>query len=284
MNPVRIAAVRYLNTVPLIHGLDKASGLELILAAPSHIAGLVRDGRADIGLVSLVDAAPGDLTILPAGMIGCDGPTLTVRLYSSIPLDRITRVHADTESHTSVVLCRLLLKRLHTITPEIVDFDARERITSAGHAAEWPETFLLIGDKVVNDSPPAVRYPHQLDLGEAWKQLTGLPFVYAAWACRSDRTQDSSIRIAASLLDRQLRHNLGRLDSLIDAKARDHRWPVDLARKYLAELLRFRIGDRERTAADRFLTESAQAGWIPAAAPRWGSFDHPAPAFAPASA
>src|ERR1044071_7774439 len=117
MNACRIACVRYLNTVPLIEGLEKLSGVELIPTVPSRIAGMVLAGEADVGLVSLIDAARsrGELTLLPVGMIGCDGPTLTVRLFSSVPLNEVRRVHCDTDSHTSVVLCRVLLKKLYGI-------------------------------------------------------------------------------------------------------------------------------------------------------------------------
>lgn len=272
MEPCRIAYVRYLNTRPLVEGLGVAQGAELTAAAPSHIADLVSSGRADVGLASTIDAAlQDDLAILPVGMIGCDGPTMTVRLYSTLPLDRLERVHADTESHTSVALCRILLDRLHDRRPEFVDFDARERMGERG-PEEWPPAMLLIGDKVVTDSPPAVRYPHQLDLGEAWKMLTGLPFVYAAWVCRSKEADSPRIAAAAALLDRQLRHNLTRLDWIIESRAPEHHWPVDLARTYLGRLLRFRIGPREREAAELFVAEARRLGLAPNAELRWADW------------
>ena len=260
MDGIRIAFVRYLNTRPLVEGLERVSGVELLAAAPSHIAGLVRSGAADIGLASIVDAvSQGEaLAVLPVGMIGCDGATMTVRLYSSAPLDRVTRVHADTESHTSVALCGVVFEQRHGRAPEMVAFDARERISDAG-PEEWPEAMLLIGDKVVTDSPPAVRYPYQLDLGEAWHELTGLPFVYAAWMCRASEADSPRIAAAAAVLDRQLRHNLGRLDWLIEKRAPEHHWPADLARRYVGELLRYRMGDREREAA---LGSTAVAGGV----------------------
>ncbi len=275
MNPVRVVAVRYLNTVPLIEGLDKTQGIELSTAVPSKIARLVAAGEADIGLASTFDAAAcgAPMVLLPSGMIGCDGPTLTVRLFSESPIDRITQVHVDTDSHSSVALCRVLLHTMHGITPRIVEFDARERVTREGAEAQWPPAMLLIGDKVVTDSPPAVRYPHQLDLGEAWKSATGLPFVYALWMCRADRWDDPadgpSLRTAAALLDRQLRHNLTRLDWIITERSPQHRWPTDLARKYIGELLRFQVGPRERQAAELFLRKAADCGLCPPITPRW---------------
>lgn len=269
--PTRIACVRYLNTAVLIEGLSTLPEIALVPTVPSRIADMVRAGEADIGLVSLIDAAGsqaggGGLTLLPVGMIGCDGPTLTVRLYSAVPLDCVTRIHADTDSHTSVALARVLVKHRYGKSVSIVPFNAREQmpvwLTSGGAApndagghedGRWPEAMLLIGDKVVTDSPPAIRYPHQLDLGEAWKGLTGLPFVYAMWACRAGEEGSPVVRHGAAMLDRQLRHNMSRIDWIITRRAGEHRWPLDLARQYLGHLLRFAVGERERFAAERFI-------------------------------
>lgn len=276
MPNTRLAVVRYLNTRPLIEGLDRVGGLELTAAAPSHIADMVHSGTADIGLASIVDAISGTepLAVLPVGMIGCDGPTMTVRLYSAIPLDQIHQLHADTESHTSVALCQVILRHRFGITPEVIGFNARERTGPTG-PEEWPEAMLLIGDKVVTDSPPAVRYPHQLDLGEAWHEWTGLPFVYASWMCRAETAESPQIAAAAALLDRQLRHNLGRLEWLIRTRAPEHHWPGDLAHRYVGELLRYRMGEREREAAERFCAEAAAMGLAPDTPVTWADWRAP---------
>jgi chorismate dehydratase len=266
METTRIAVVRYLNTAPLIEGLRKLSGVELIPAAPSAIADLVDSGQADLGLASLIDAVRLGLSILPGGMIGCDGPTLTVRLYSAVPLQEISRLHADAESHTSVVLSQVLLDRLHGVRPTIVEFEARE---ASADFSRWPESVLLIGDKVVVHAPPRSRYPHQLDLGEAWKSLTGKPFVYAAWMTRSDRADEPRIRVASLLLDRQRRHNATRLEWIAARHAPAHAWPIDLARHYLIGLLRYDLGAVERDGAERFIDEAARLGLCPSARPSW---------------
>jgi len=275
MRPVRIACVRYLNTAPLIEGLDKLDAATLIPAVPARIADLVASRQADVGLVSLVDVVRSPLALLPVGMIGCDGPTLTVRLFSSVPLDRIEAIHADTDSHTSSILARILLHKLFGLRPPVIDFDARERIASSPRPATgtlddaWPPTLLLIGDKVVTDSPPAVRYPHQLDLGQAWRELTGLPFVYAVWMCRADRAGDPEIALAAQLLDRQRRHNRTRLDWIVARRAPEHRWPLDLAARYLGSYLRYDVGERERAAIERFLDDAAALGLTERRALNW---------------
>lgn len=290
MEPVRIACVRYLNTAPLVEGLEGVAGVTLVPTVPSRIAEMVAGGRADVGLASIVDGASpaAGLALVPAGMIGSDGPTLTVRVFSAVPLDRIVRLHADTDSHTSVVLARLLLERLYGARVGLVSFDARERIEvgratraerytggsedgSAGGTLDecWPESVLLIGDKVVADAPPSGRYPYQLDLGEAWRGWTGLPFVYAVWMCRAPEAATARIRLASALLDRQRRHNATRLGWIARTRACGARWPAPLAASYLGENLRFEVTPRAREGAERFVAEAAGAGLLPAGRLAW---------------
>lgn len=271
---IKLGFVKYLNTLPLVEGLQSTRDLELTAAVPSRLADLLATSEVDIALASLVDlaACKTPLTLIPAGMIGCDGPTLTVRLFSSVPLSNITRLAVDTDSHTSVILAQVILARVYNTRPAIIPFDARERapLSSADDIdpSEWPEALLIIGDKVVTDSPPAVRYPHQLDLGEAWKALTGLPFVYAMWMCRTaDTTADSSRRdellAVAALLDRQRRRNTMRLDWIIERYAHERRWPRDLASRYFREYLRYAPDARALSAVERFLGEAAGLGLLP---------------------
>lgn len=263
--PVRIGAVSYLNTLPLIEGLGKLSDARLTLTAPARLIGLLLDGEVDLSLSSIVDyqRSPEPLALVPAGMIGCDGPTLTVRLFSRVALGEIRTIHADVESHTSVSLARVIVARESGRVPDVAEFDAdahRAMRETDGNASRWPEAILLIGDKVVTDSPPAIHYPHQVDLGEAWKQWTGLPFVYAMWMCRADRAEDPAILGAAGVLERQRRHNATRLDWIAARHAPVRDWPIDLARRYVRELLRFEVGPREREAVDRFFDEAGASG------------------------
>jgi chorismate dehydratase len=273
MEPVRVACVRYLNTAPLVEGLDAVEGLTLVPSVPAAIVGMLASGEADVGLASVVDAARSDvpLRVLPCGMIGCDGPTLTVRVFSSVPWSEVTTLHADTDSHTSVVLARLLLDAVYGRRVEVVSFDARERVErgsgratvpAAGLEESWPPTVLLIGDKVATDPPPAARYPYQLDLGETWKRWTGLPFVYAAWMCRAEEAGSVRVRTASALLDRQRRRNLSRLGWIVAKRAPEARWDPALAARYLGELLRYDLDDAAREGLTRFLREAHARGLV----------------------
>jgi chorismate dehydratase len=261
--PFRLGCVGYLNTLPLIEGLGKLRDVRLTLTAPARLSDLLEAGDIDMGLLSTIDfqrlfaASHEGVCMVPAGMIGCEGPTLTVRLFSAVPFEKVSRLHADVDSHTSVALARIVLAERFNVRPEVVDFDAdAERLARAGTAAattrEWPESVLLIGDKVVTDAPPSDRYPHQLDLGEAWKSLTGLPFVYAVWMCRDDEASMARARSVWAVLDRQRRHNTTRSKWIIEQRAPSRGWPVDLASHYTRDLLRYDVTDDHRRAVETF--------------------------------
>jgi chorismate dehydratase len=248
-SPVRVACVSYLNTLPLIAGLEKLSQLQLLPMVPSKIAACVASGEAEVGLCSLIDCERHGLVRLPVGMIGCDGPTMTVRVFSKVPLSDIRTLHADVDSHTSVVLAQVLLRRVyHVPSLHVVPWKDGE-----GVMGEEPQAMLMIGDKVVLRAPGSAVYPHTLDLGEAWKKLTGLPFVYASWATTRENVLSPRVQFAASLLDRQRRHNAGRLSWIVQAHAAQRGWPVEAAQEYLGSLLRFEESEASEEGARTFL-------------------------------
>lgn len=270
MSSLRVGVVRYLNARPLVEGLEVCRGISLAPAVPARIGPMLEAGRLDIGLASLIDFARArvPLTLIPVGMIGCEGPTLTVRVFSKVPPAEVRTLAADTDSHTSIALARLIFRRMYGADPETIDLDAREMVTP-GAAERWPESMLLIGDKVVHSSPPPVRYPFQIDLGQAWLELTGLPFAYAVWMCRTADADKPEIQEAAALLDRQRRRNESRADWVVSARARERDWPEDLAREYLGRRLRFSCGPREREGIAEFLRLAAAEGLAPAVEPRY---------------
>ena len=254
----RIGVVSFLNTLPLIDGLEALADVRLVAGVPSGLIGLLLSGQVEVALCSIVDyqMSPEPLKIVPAGLLGCDGSTMTVRLFSQVPLGRISRIHCDTDSHTSVMLLRVLLYERHRIRPELVDFDARHHRNRAGDDVQWPEAMLLIGDKVVTDSTPAIRYPYQLDLGAEWKELTGLPFVFATWLARRE-TDTATI---AAVLDHQRRHNKERMEQFLRSQIVKHGWPIDLARSYLRDMIRFEWTDDMARGVEQFFALAHSLG------------------------
>lgn len=246
----------------MIEGLGRLSDVSLTLTAPAQLVDLLVDRKIDVGLVSLIDAqrAPEPLTLLPVGMIASDGPTMTVRLYSRIPFEEIREVMVDADSHTSVALMRVILARMFGARPVVSAIDVE---TARPDLDDGVQAILLIGDKVVTNAPPAERYPFQIDLGEQWRELTGLPFVYAVWMCReSDRDADWA-RTVCRVLDRQRRHNATRLDWIAAVRAPLRGWDAARAAAYLGASLEYDVGPRHREAVERFFDLCAQDGLIP---------------------
>jgi len=249
MDLLRLSAVSFFNTAPLVYGLDRDPAISLRFGVPSVLLDDLTNGRAEVALLPVIDyqRAPG-LRILPATGIGCDGPTLTVRLFSRTPIEKTKILAVDTDSHTSVVLARVILRKQFGLSPEVVSLNV---------ARDQPhETRLLIGDKVVTQEPAG--FPYQLDLGEAWKNLTGLPFVFAVWTVRAG----VEVGDLGDRLKRALDEGLRNIERLIDRDAIPRGWPREVARKYLTDHLKFTIGDRQLEAIRRFHTMAHDLGFI----------------------
>jgi chorismate dehydratase len=176
---LRVGSVSFLNAKPLIYGLENARDVRLSLDVPSRLLEGLIDQRYDVALLPVIDYQRlAGLKLLTSAGIGSDGATLTVRIFSPVPVERITTLACDTDSHTSVALARIVMSKLYGVRPNFVDL--------AAGAVTGDTALLLIGDKVVCEEPKGL--PHELDLGEAWKRLTGLPFVFAAWIARGGWT------------------------------------------------------------------------------------------------
>jgi chorismate dehydratase len=252
---LRVGSVSFLNAKPLIYGLEEDDAIELALDVPSRLLDGTRDGRYDVALLPVIDyQRMAGLKLLTAGGIGCSGPTLTVRIFSPVPAERIRTLACDTDSHTSVALARVLLAERHGVKPEFVDL----RRTEIGAVARSHDTaILLIGDKVVCEEPAGL--PHQLDLGREWKELTGLPFVFAAWMARPG----VPLGDLPDRLERAKRAGLAHIDRIIARHAVPRGWPADVARRYLTIHLEYDMGPDHLKAIRLFHELAARYGIVP---------------------
>lgn len=241
-----VAAVSFLNARPLIDGLDGEDRIHVISDVPSRLLETLLEERASVALCPVIDfqLSPVELEIVPVGAIGCDGCTLTVRVFSRSPMNETACVHTDGDSHTSVALLSVVFNELYGRVPEITNLKS----TDVNGSATPPETVLLIGDKVVRNQPDAALYPHQLDLGEAWRAMTGLPFVFACWMARAN----NGLGGLPDLLDRCRDRNRGRIAEIATNHALASGWPEELAVEYLGEILRYDLGPRELEAIELF--------------------------------
>jgi predicted solute-binding protein len=248
----RICAVSYLNTVPLVWGFVHGSQrdrYQLSFAIPSECADRLFDGRADIGIVPVVECERQNLRIIPGAGIASDGPVRSILLISKVPFDRIQSLAADSSSRTSVQLARVILARRFGVEPRLVsarpDIDAMLRDCDAA---------LIIGDPALAIDPASLPF-NVLDLGAEWTSMTRLPMVFALWGARQDLDPDaySETHFLASLEEGQ-----AHLDDIVAAESRARGMSEALVREYLTRNVSFRIGPRESAAVDLFLRYVAE--------------------------
>jgi chorismate dehydratase len=252
---IRIGAVSYLNTKPLVYGLERgmADGrLELSHDVPAALTRRMKEGELDIALLPVVSlSALPHLELVPGLGITTYGPALSVLLLARKPLTDVRSVSLDPESNTSNVLTRVLFDDVWGAATrcEPGPLDTR-------HALEDHDAVVRIGDKALFEAPPAEVEVH--DLGEAWTRSTGLPFVFAAWAARPGII-DREIYAALHASRREGRAALQRIAEGFEWKGR--REP-ELVGRYLRHHIHYRLGGAELRAVRLFLQTAAERGLI----------------------
>ena len=174
---IRVGAVSYLNTKPLVYGFENGEmkdEIELFFDYPAKIAAMLLNDEIDIGLIPVaVIPHLNEHYIISDYCIGASQAVASVCLFSDVPLKEIKEILVDYQSRTSAALLKILLKQHWKISPALIDTnnDYQQNIkgTTAG---------LVIGDRALEQRSHS-KYIY--DLAEAWITMTGLPFVFAAW-------------------------------------------------------------------------------------------------------
>ena len=172
-----MGAVSYLNTKPLLYGIERSpvrKDIQLVIDYPAKIAAMLLKDEIDMGLVPVaIIPQLREYHLNGDYCIGSNGKVASVCLFSESPIEKVKKVLLDYQSRTSVQLAKVLLKEYWKIRPELIaageDFRDHIEGTTAG---------VIIGDRALEQRQ---RSPYIYDLGEAWKNMTGLPFVFAAW-------------------------------------------------------------------------------------------------------
>ncbi len=183
---IKVGAVSYLNTKPLIYGFEQGmmqEQIDLLIDYPSNIAHKLLTNGIDIGLVPVaILPLMKEYHIISDYCIGCDGEVASVCLFSDVPLHEIKTVLLDYQSNTSVALIKILLKEYWKITPELISaengFEQNINGVTAG---------LVIGDRAFEQR---LKSKYIYDLGAAWKEMTGMPFVFAVWVSNKKMSGD----------------------------------------------------------------------------------------------
>lgn len=249
--PVRVSAVSYTNSYPFVFGLREsglAERIDLQLDIPSDCANKLLNGEVDMGLVPV--AIIPDLKeshIIGTKCIGADGPVESVCLYSEVPLEAVERVYLDHQSRSSVQLVRYLAAEHWKIAPEWLPAPPDHVPLITGTTAG-----VVIGDRTFGLEE---RFPVVVDLAEAWKESTGLPFVFACWVSNRPLPDDFVVEFEAALqlgLDR-------RREAICNLSDGDHEAMI----RYVEQVIHYELTS-ERRAAMKLFTDWVKRTRIPA--------------------
>ncbi|MCP4574634.1 MAG: menaquinone biosynthesis protein [bacterium] len=246
----RVASVPFLNAEPLVAKLKSAPAtrVDLVRALPSALPALMAPGNVDAALMPVVEHFRlAGSSLVPGCCIATRGEVASVRLFSRVPREELTRIAVDSGSRTSVALLRILLGEIDGTRPEFVVSNADPN-RLFGEA----EAQLIIGDRCL-EAEAWLTYSgcegvFRHDLGTMWTDLTGLPFVFAAWTL--------SPQVCAGPRDRLL--DLIRL--LQDSYRRGMVALKSIAREAAAAGMKGYAGESTPAAVQRYLTCSIKYG------------------------
>lgn len=251
---MRIGAVNYLNSKPLVCGLEVGSPTDrLFFDLPSRLADSLAAGRLDVALVPLVEwlRNPGHVIVSDA-CVACRGPVLSVKLYFRKSPQEIQTLALDEGSRTSAALAQILLEEIAGVLPKTEPLSI-----GCGVHETQADAVLLIGDRAILCSD--VEAIETWDLGQKWVEWTGLPFVFAAWVARPEvPTADVEVRLAAAR-DR----GLASVREIAAAEGPPLGIDVELAHRYLRDNLHFTLGREELAGLERFARLCACRGLVP---------------------
>jgi chorismate dehydratase len=249
--PIRIGAVNYLNTKPLIYDLDElAPQAELSLEVPSRLADLLAIGELDVALIPVIEYfRAGRYSVVPNIAIASRGPVLSVTLFSRVPWSEIRCVALDEGSRTSAALAQILLRNRHGARPEVLPLPMT-------HGAEDvdADAVLLIGDRAMRACLPG--FAHAYDLGQEWHDWIGLPFVYAVWAVRPG----IELGLVAEALAEAKRRGCAHCGEIAQREAPDLNLDAGFCRRYLANIIHFDLGPREQAGLHHYYMLACELG------------------------
>lgn len=229
-----------MNTKPLLYGIERArirKDIELIIDHPASIASMLMRDDIDMGLVPVaIIPSMREYHINGNYCIGSNGNVASVCIFSETPIGQIERLLLDYQSRTSVQLAKILLREYWKIHPELVstssDFSDQIRGTTAG---------VVIGDRALEQR---LRSAYIYDLAGAWKDFTGLPFVFAAWI--SSKSLDAGF---IREFDEANRQGIAHIDVVVA----ENPYPFFDLHDYFTRHLDYRLDESKRRGLEKFL-------------------------------
>ncbi|HWL09422.1 MAG TPA: menaquinone biosynthesis protein, partial [Planctomicrobium sp.] len=240
---VRIGVVTYLNSKPLIEGL---AGLcpfaDLILDYPSHLADGLAQGKLDVALIPSIESFSNpDYEVISDACVATHSDVFSVKLYCRVHPGEIRTLALDEGSRTSAALTRIMLAERFGVAPEIQPLP----LGKSTHDCTT-DAVLLIGDRAMHT--PDEPFHTVWDLGSEWVQWTGLPFVFAMWVARKERSVTALSEQLSAARDLGLQH----VEEIARRGAEQLNLPEETILHYLTKNLHFQLGSAERAGLKLF--------------------------------
>ena len=233
---LRFGASSFLNTAPLIEGLRERSDVTLIHLEPSKLMDELLNNRIDSAFVPIVDYLSNDSVELIDGIgVASLGNVKSVLLRLYKPLKSIKKIREDPASHTSNLLVKVLARELFEIDADIVN-----------HETEEYDAEIVIGDKAFFKAPKVIE---EIDLSFAWKELTGLPFVFAVWAYKNGDSRGKEI---AKIIRESLEIGKKRIETIASRYSKQLGLSESFCLEYLTRSVYFELGEDELEAINEF--------------------------------
>jgi chorismate dehydratase len=240
---MRVGRIPYINCYPVYGAVDRGivpMAAELVDGVPTALNRQMADGTLDVSVVSAVEYARDwdRYLLLPDLAISCDGPVQSVMLFSTRPAEALggADVLVSKSSMTSVHLLELLFEHVWKAHPTFVPGNA-EAADLVGASGELPAARLVIGDAALMMRSGAIAHPFQFiyDLGDVWKQWTGMPFVFAVWVAQRTTDTAKALAVHASLIESR-NWGLKHLDVLAQQANANTGVPLVACKEYFAGL------------------------------------------------
>ncbi|GMV87830.1 MAG: chorismate dehydratase [Chthonomonas sp.] len=248
---MRLGCVPYVNATPLVRSLVGDPSVEIVYRHPSQLPAMLDSGEADVVLASSFEAirTPGRKVVDGVSIASLEKAD-SVRLFSKVPFDRIGRLALDSSSLTSNHLAQIVLGEAFGVRPQCAIAEPSLDTMLGDHNAA-----VLIGDKGMTTDAQGL---HVLDLGSAWRELTGLPFVWALWIGREDLDP-----AWATTLRSAREWGSAHLEEYVEDVNARCGWGLDAVRQYLGSTMDYELTEAHWRGLTRFAEFLAAYGFVP---------------------
>jgi chorismate dehydratase len=250
---LRIGAVSYLNTKPLVHELKRlAPRAKLSFDLPSRLADQLSQGKLDVALIPSVEFLQDpDYVQVSDACIGCIGPVLSVKLYSKVPPNEIRTLALDEGSRTSAAMVQVWLADRFGVRPDLCALPIGDGLRDA-----CTDAVLLIGDRAIGTQ--SATYPLEWDMGEHWIRDYKAPFVFAVWTARRGMELGQLSTALSQARDSGLAH----LPEIAAQECRHVNMTESDCLAYLRDNLYFRFGEEQARGLQLFRDLTAEYGLL----------------------